>query len=330
MRSRITLVLVIGAVVWSMVPAGATRLSGTFTDDDSSIHEPAIEAIAARGITRGCNPPDNDRFCPESVVTRAQMAAFLRRAFEPTLSAGPGVSFSDTSSSEFSDDIEWLAATGVTKGCNPPANSRYCPTQAVTRGQMAAFLTRALSLGSRGTVDFRDDDTSVFEPDIERIAAAGITVGCNPPTNDRFCPDAPVTREQMASFLARALDLPQLPPIVDLARGWSCAKDGLSCSGTATSGPERRITIAEGWDQALPALPGEESAFRSSVTRFELLVDGVTRRRPAPVETSTSAALTRRWTHQVVTPPSGSFVLEGRWYWEDRLVRRTRVVVTID
>ncbi len=50
---------------------------------------------------------------------------------------------------------------------------------------------------------FVDDDGSVFEADIERLAAAGITKGCNPPVNDRFCPNDPVTRGQMAAFLVR-------------------------------------------------------------------------------------------------------------------------------
>ncbi len=53
---------------------------------------------------------------------------------------------------------------------------------------------------------FVDDDASIFQADIERLAAAGITKGCNPPTNDRFCPDSNVTRGQMAAFLHRALE----------------------------------------------------------------------------------------------------------------------------
>ncbi|MFP3915767.1 MAG: hypothetical protein ACLFWM_12890, partial [Actinomycetota bacterium] len=43
--------------------------------------------------------------------------------------------------------------------------------------------------------------------DVARLAAAGITRGCNPPANDRFCPNEVVSRAQMASFLARALGL---------------------------------------------------------------------------------------------------------------------------
>ena len=73
---------------------------------------------------------------------------------------------------------------------------------------MAAFLVRALGLPDGESIDFIDDDWSVFESDIEALAAAGITRGCNPPDNDRFCPNDPVTRGQMAAFLHRALTLP--------------------------------------------------------------------------------------------------------------------------
>ena len=69
---------------------------------------------------------------------------------------------------------------------------------------MAAFLTRALNLGPSAGISFTDDDGSIFEDAIERLAAAGITRGCNPPVNDEFCPNATVTREQMAAFLHRA------------------------------------------------------------------------------------------------------------------------------
>ncbi len=53
---------------------------GSFYDDDGNVHEGGIEAIAAEGITLGCNPPDNTIFCPGDSVTRGQMAAFLARA----------------------------------------------------------------------------------------------------------------------------------------------------------------------------------------------------------------------------------------------------------
>jgi hypothetical protein len=50
---------------------------------------------------------------------------------------------------------------------------------------------------------FTDDDDSIFEADIEWLAGAGVTAGCNPPTNDNFCPNDNVKRGQMAAFMRR-------------------------------------------------------------------------------------------------------------------------------
>ncbi|CAN5756649.1 hypothetical protein BH23ACT5_BH23ACT5_20870 [soil metagenome] len=111
--------------------------------------------------------------------------------------------FGDAESSVFAESIRWLSASGITKGCNPPANTSFCPDASVTRGQMAAFMARALDLAS-GSEAFSDTAGHVFAADISRLASAGITKGCNPPSNTRFCPDDPVTRGQMAAFMVRA------------------------------------------------------------------------------------------------------------------------------
>jgi S-layer homology domain len=116
--------------------------------------------------------------------------------------------FPDSYGSIFVEQIAWMATQGITLGCNPPTNDQYCPADNVTRGQMAAFLVRALGLTDSGAGDlFTDDDGSIFESNIDKLATAGITLGCNPPTNDQFCPDDNVTRGQMAAFLVRALGL---------------------------------------------------------------------------------------------------------------------------
>ncbi len=194
-----------GALVAITVTA-APPPGSIFTDDEFSIFEADIEWLAASGITKGCNPPVNDMFCPNDSVTRGQMAAFLHRALGDVLTPGPLPGFTDIDGSVFEADIEWLGSVGVTKGCNPPANDMFCPLDVVTRGQMAAFLVRALGYtAGAGSDRFTDDDGSVFEADIERLAEAGVTKGCNPPANDMFCPNAPVTRAQMAAFLHRAL-----------------------------------------------------------------------------------------------------------------------------
>jgi hypothetical protein len=175
-----------------------------FIDDDGHIFENAIEWLAGKGITEGCNPPTNNRFCPNDPVTRGEMAVFLVRAFGYSDNGG-GHLFVDDNGLFYENSADRLFTAGVTQGCNPPTNNRYCGEQRVTRGQMAAFLTRAFNLPAYSGPDrFRDDNGNIFEGAIERLAQAGITVGCNPPANDRFCPDQSVTRGQMATFLKRA------------------------------------------------------------------------------------------------------------------------------
>ncbi|MGH8936840.1 MAG: choice-of-anchor L domain-containing protein [Acidimicrobiia bacterium] len=186
--------------------------SGSFVDDDDNIHEGNIEAIADPGITKGCNPPANTEYCPASDITRGQMAAFLRRTFNlPFVETDH---FVDDEDSEFEADINAIAEVGITIGCNPPDNTEFCPTDSVTRAQMASFIVRALAL-TEGMGDdlFVDDDTSVHELDIDALGTAGITLGCNPPDNDQYCPEDPVKRDQMASFFARFLEFREMHPV---------------------------------------------------------------------------------------------------------------------
>ncbi|MPZ53588.1 MAG: hypothetical protein GEU79_12790 [Acidimicrobiia bacterium] len=118
------------------------------------------------------------------------------------------MSFDDVSEDHvFFEDIRWLGESGITYGCNPPANTMFCPEESMTRGEMAAFLNRALELPEVVENHFTDDDSSVFEEDINRIAEAGISFGCNPPDNNEFCPTAEVLRQEMASFIVRGYDL---------------------------------------------------------------------------------------------------------------------------
>ena len=107
-----------------------------FSDDETSQHEASINRLRAAGITSGCGP---GRFCPNGLVTRAQMASFLSRALD--LPATSSDSFSDDEASTHEASINRLAAAGITSGCAP---GRFCPNGIVTRGQMAAFLRRGL------------------------------------------------------------------------------------------------------------------------------------------------------------------------------------------
>lgn len=125
-------------------------------------------------------------------------AALFAAPAGPAAAAPP---FSDIAGSPFRADIEWLTAHGITRGCT---TDRFCPTGVVTREQMASFIVRMFALPSSTVDRFADDEGSVHEPAINALAAAGITGGC---TAHAYCPRSRVTREQMASFLARAARL---------------------------------------------------------------------------------------------------------------------------
>jgi hypothetical protein len=101
-----------------------------------------IEDCDQRGIITACAP---ELFCPDSLVTRADMAVFIERAlgvFNPP--APPFQRFNDVPPSHpayaFIDDF---ARRGITAGCG---GGNYCPNSSITRGQMAVFLVRAFGL----------------------------------------------------------------------------------------------------------------------------------------------------------------------------------------
>ncbi|MGI8998110.1 MAG: S-layer homology domain-containing protein [Candidatus Limnocylindria bacterium] len=164
-------------------------------DIDDSIFANDIAWAYDAGITVGCAP---NLFCTSNAVTREQMASFLARVMD--LPPATRDYFADDSSSNHQADINRVAEAGITAGCTA---TRFCPSQAVTREQMASLLARALDLPPATTDRFTDDGISQHESNINRIAEAQITGGC---ATDRFCPRSPVTRGQMAAFLHRAFD----------------------------------------------------------------------------------------------------------------------------
>ena len=134
------------------------------------------------------------------------VALLVGLAATPVLAAlPPGGTFIDDDGNVHEGYIEAMALEGITKGCT---EDRFCPEDPVTRGQVAAFLRRALGLAPSPSDHFVDDDASIFDGDIDAIADLGIVRGCNPPDNDRYCPDDPLTRGQIATFLWRLAGKP--------------------------------------------------------------------------------------------------------------------------
>jgi len=147
------------------------------------------------GITTGCAP---DQYCPDRDVTRGQMATFLARMLN--LSAEGTDWFDDNNGDVHEPAINALADLGISNTCGQDS---YCPDSAVTRDDMALFMVRAYDLPASNELSFDDVTANHHETEIRALAAAGITFGCG---ENVFCPDNPVNRGQMASFLIRAVD----------------------------------------------------------------------------------------------------------------------------
>lgn len=120
------------------------------------------------------------------------------------------------------DGVDLLKQTGVTTGCGA---ATYCPSQNVTRAQMAVFLVRAIygsnPFSASNTPYFQDVPPSAFGfADIQKLYELGITTGCGV---GLYCPNNSVTRDQMAVFLIRArlgsatvFDFPGTPYFTDV------------------------------------------------------------------------------------------------------------------
>jgi hypothetical protein len=169
--------------------------SGFFDVPAGHPFESDIVWLADQGITTGCAA---DRYCPDTPVTRGEMAVFLSRALG--LPDGPTTPFTDIVGHPYRDQVQRIHAAGITNGCEA---TRFCPEQNLNRAQMAAFLARAYGLGTAPSAGFTDTVGHPFEDEIDRLAGVGITYGCS---STRFCPYDAVTRGQMAAFLKRAAE----------------------------------------------------------------------------------------------------------------------------
>ena len=209
------LAAVLAASALATVPAAAQSGSGGgFSDVTGGVHKPAIDALDAMGVFEGTECAEG-MFCPGDEMKRWTMAVWLVRVLDEAEPA-------EASESSFADvDFErwWLshaerlAELEVTKGCRTEP-LRFCPDHSVPRAQMATFLVRAFDLEAAAPAGFADTEGDFHEADIDALAAARVTAGCQTEPL-RYCPDKPVPRAEMATFLARALGLVEVPAPVD-------------------------------------------------------------------------------------------------------------------
>jgi Pyruvate/2-oxoacid:ferredoxin oxidoreductase delta subunit len=133
------------------------------------------------------------------------MATFLARAIG--LSSEPDNPFTDISGHTHEWNIHRVAAAGISIVCNS-AGDLFCPEEQITRAQIATFLSCAfqLALDPDFNHNFGDvDDDDVHSAAIATLAQHGISEGCAEGLN--YCPDEIVTREQMAAFLHRSVEI---------------------------------------------------------------------------------------------------------------------------
>jgi hypothetical protein len=166
-----------------------------------------IETLLHHGVTGGCS---GSSYCPAATTTRDQMAVFVLVAKERAGYLPPACTvplFPDVPvSSPFCPWIEELARRGVVSGCGGGA---YCPSNAVSREQMAVFVLRTLdpvlAPAACTAPVYADVPTgSPFCAWIEELTRRGVVSGCG---GGNYCPGDGVTREQMGVFITATFGL---------------------------------------------------------------------------------------------------------------------------
>lgn len=196
-----------GRAIDDSCPAGevpAQRFSDVASTDT---HAPSVACMNWWDVAQGF---EDGTYRPLAGVTRGQMASFVARVIgaknSGTLRTDPPNAFADDDQSVHQSAIDQLAAEGIVVG---RADGSYGADADVNRAQMASFLVRAyehvtgveLPLGGPYFSDIGDVHQ---KDDINRAAAVGLTGGRE---SDSYDPHSVTPRGQMATFLARLLDV---------------------------------------------------------------------------------------------------------------------------
>jgi hypothetical protein len=186
-------------------PDGAAPAEEFLDVKASSPHGHAVRCLAGWKLVAGTKP---GAYAPGTDVSRAQLATMLDRVVQRAgieLPAGRDA-FTDDNGSVHEASINRLAAAGLVSGTSA---STFRPDATVSRAQMATLLVRAYERVSERSLNsahdyFTDDSGNFHERNINLAAAAGFTTGRS---TGSFAPGGKVTREQIATFLMRMLDL---------------------------------------------------------------------------------------------------------------------------
>ena len=206
-----------GAMVLGMLPGAAfadraavcaNAEEGVFNDvPTSNVHSDNIDCVAAYDITTGVG---GGNYAPRRDVRRDQMATFLvnlgNAALAGEFDAADGSPFTDIAGNIHEDNIEIAYEQEITTGTSVP--TLYAPRAFVTRAQMATFVVNTISAAGydipAADGAFTDTAGNVHEDNINRLADTGVVLGRTATTYE---PNALITRDQMATFLANAAGL---------------------------------------------------------------------------------------------------------------------------
>jgi S-layer family protein len=201
-----------------------------------------LDKVGAYGtVPDGVTAPCSDCFRVGVTASQTRPATHWDATFEERLTPDTlgqtspwpvhvGGSFDDVPvANPFYRFVETLLHHGVTGGCG---TTTYCPAAEISRAEMAVFVLVAKEgaayapSGCGGILTFADvPREDPFCPWIEELARRQVVAGCGPGT---FCPDAPVSREQMAVFVLKTHEPALVPP--------PCASPGTFADVPASSG----------------------------------------------------------------------------------------------
>ncbi|MEC2715260.1 S-layer homology domain-containing protein, partial [Bacillus cereus] len=132
-------------------------------------------------------------------MTREQLAAFLYRYLKPIdTNENPYVDIHD---SPFKKEITALTKRRI---FTVNAENKFNPKSTATRAEIASVLTKAFNLKIKANYEFNDMKGHWANEYVKALYSNGIANGTG---NKNFSPSANVTREQMAMFLYRAINL---------------------------------------------------------------------------------------------------------------------------
>lgn len=290
-----------------------------------SPHAFDIDCLAWRSIIDGAGT-----FGPSEPLARWEMARWLDLALrwvQDRYGAVPS-QFSDTEGLAVAESIGAISQMDVTRGVG---DGRFDPYGAVPRWQMALFLTRAFEAAGNELPEPTDHGfadiggtTDEARTAIDQLASLGITRGTGPAT---FSPDQAVTREQMASFVARLLE--EIWVIQPVATSCDTASIPIRCSGsmTAVSPPnDARIRVPMFMAAHVGDVDAAAALLGDPGTRIELFVDG-TPLAVRSIQHRHSGAVYRYWEGTIAAAVTGALTVEARTYLAGRLTTIRKVEI---